>query len=96
LRGSLDNIKISNNWHKDKYLKKFELEKSISWELGIVKKIVQFSIEVETEKKTVGKINYENISWTKKEFSELVNIGDVIYVKKINKNIYELKQLPKS
>jgi penicillin-binding protein 1A len=94
-RGSLGNIKISNNWHKDKDLKKFKLEKSISWELAIVKKIDQFSIEIETEKKTIGKVNYENISWTKKEFSELVNIGDVIYVKKINKNIYELKQLPK-
>jgi len=94
-RGSLANIKILNNWHKNKYLKKFKLEKSMSWELAIVKKIDQFSIEIETEKKTIGKINYENISWTKKEFSELFNIGDVIYVKKINKNIYELKQLPK-
>ena len=94
-RGSLGNIKISNNWHKDKDLKKFKLEKSISWELAIVKKIDQFSIEIETEKKTVGKINYENISWTKKEFSELVSVGDIIYVKKINKKIYELKQLPK-
>ena len=31
----------------------------------------------------------------KKEFNELVKIGDIIYVKKFNKNIYELKQLPK-
>ncbi len=94
-RGSLTNIKISNNWHKDKDLKKFKLEKSIGWELAIVKKINQFLIQIETEEKKIGKINYENISWTKKEFSELVNIGDIIYVKKINKNIYELKQLPK-
>jgi penicillin-binding protein 1A len=94
-RGSLTNKKISKDWHKDKDLEKFKLEKSINWELAIVKKIDQFSIDIETEEKIIGKIIYENISWTKKEFNELVNIGDVIYVKKFNKNIYELKQLPK-
>ena len=94
-RGSLINKKISKDWHKDKDLEKFKLEKSINWELAIVKKIDQFSIDIETEEKIIGKIIYENISWTKKEFNELVNIGDVIYVKKFNKNIYELKQLPK-
>ena len=94
-RGSLANKEISKNWHKDKDLERFKLEKSINWELAIVKKIDQFSIDIETEKKIIGKINYDNISWTKKEFNELVNIGDIIYVKKFNKNIYELKQLPK-
>jgi len=94
-RGSLTNKKISKNWHKDKDLEKFKLEKSINWELAIVKKIDQFSIDIETENKITGKINYDNIFWTKKEFNELVNIGDIIYVKKFIKNIYELKQLPK-
>jgi len=94
-RGSLTNKEISKNWHKDKDLERFKLEKSINWELAIVKKIDQFSIDIETEKKITGKINYDNIFWTKKEFNELVNIGDIIYVKKFIKNIYELKQLPK-
>ena len=30
-RGSLANIKTSNNWQKSKNLKKFKLEKSIGW-----------------------------------------------------------------
>ncbi len=47
------------------------------------------------KKKKVGKISYENIAWTKKEFDDLVKIGNIIYVKKTIKNIYELKQLPK-
>ena len=95
-RGSLVNKKNSKNWYKDKDLEKFKLEKSINWELAIIKKIDKFSIDIETEKKTIGKINYDNIAWTKKEFNELVDIGDIIYVKKIKKNIYELKQLPKA
>ena len=40
-------------------------------------------------------VGYESISWTKKEFDELFKVGDVIYVKKIKDNKYELKQLPK-
>ena len=83
------------NWNKEKSLKKFKIETSINWELAIVKKINRFLIEIETEKKLKGKINYENISWTKKEFKELTKVGDIIYVKKLKNNIYELKQLPK-
>ena len=94
-RGPLTNKKNLQNWNKDKSLEKFKLETSINWELAIVKKINQFLIEIETEKKLKGKINYENISWTKKEFKELIKVGDIIYVKKLKNNIYELKQLPK-
>ena len=92
-RGPITNIKYTNNWNKK--LDKFKLEKSIKWDLSIVKKIDQFYIEIETEKKLKGIIKYENISWTKKEFTELFEIGDVIYAQNINKNIYSLKQLPK-
>jgi len=94
-RGPLINKKYSKNWNKDKSLKKFRLEDSINWKLAIVKKINKFSVDIETEKKILGKINYENISWTKKEFDELFSTGDIIYVKKNDKNTYELKQLPK-
>jgi len=67
-RGPLINKKNSLNWSKDKNVKKFYLEKSINWQLAIVKKINKFSVDIETQKKQIGKINYENISWTKKEF----------------------------
>ena len=36
----------------------------------------------------------KDISWTKKEFKDLLKQGDIVYVKKINKNNYSLKQLP--
>ena len=93
-RGALTNKKNSKNWKKN--LDKFKLEKSIGWDIAIVKKINKFSTIIETEKNLTGTINYESISWSKKEFNDLFNIGDIIYVKKIQDNEYDLKQLPKA
>ena len=92
-RGPLAN-KTYSNW--DNSIDLFKLEKSINWDIAIVKTINKFSTLIETENKIEGIINYENISWTKKEFNELFNEGDIIYVKKIKDNYYELKQLPKA
>ena len=75
-------------------LEKFRLEKSINWDLAIVKKIKKFSLEIETENKLKGFIKYENISWTKKEFKELFEIGDVIYVENLDNINFSLRQLP--
>ena len=80
------------NWTNG--LEKIRLEKSINWNLAIIKKINKFSVEIETEKKIKGIIKYENISWTKKEFIELFNIGDIIYAENIKHNIFALRQLP--
>ena len=79
-RGPLLNKKYNNKWNKN--LKDYKLEKSIDWKLAIVKKINQFSAEIETNEKYKGIIEYKDISWTKKEFNELLKVGDVIYVKK--------------
>ena len=92
-RGPLINIKNIDNWKKN--LEKFKLEKSIGWQLAVVKKINKFDTFIKTIDDENGVIDYESISWTKKEFNELFQVGDVIYVNKINKNKYELKQLPK-
>ena len=92
-RGPILNKKKFKNWTDG--LDKFKLEKSIKWDLAIVKKIEKFSIEIETEKKLKGFIKYENISWTKKEFNELFKIGDIIYVENLSKNNFSLRQLPK-
>ena len=81
-----------NNW-KNK-LDKFRLEKSINWNLAIVKKVNKFSIEIETESGVNGIVKYENISWVKKEFNEILKVGDVIYVENLNNNLFTLRQLP--
>ena len=92
-RGALTTKKLNKNWNKD--LKIYKLEKSIRWDLAIIKRINKFSVEIETDQKLKGFIKYETISWTKKNFEELFKIGDIIYVKKIDSKNYELKQLPK-
>ena len=87
---------IMNRNYKDwtKNLKEISLENSIGWKLAIVKKINKFETEIETIDNKIGFINLKNISWTKKEFSKIFKIGDVIYVKNIKDNDYDLKQIP--
>ena len=55
----------------------------------------QFSAEIETSNKLKRSIKYNDISWTKKEFEELLRVGDIIYTKKIGENEFSLKQIPK-
>ncbi len=93
-RGPIKNIKYSKVWFNN-IEKKFRLEKSIGWQIAIIKKINQFDSIIETDNNSKGIINYKDISWTKKEFKDLFKVGDVIYVKKIDKNSYNLQQLPK-
>ena len=93
-RGPITNINYSSDWLVS-LQKKNMLENSVEWKLAIVKKVNKFSAIIETQSKSEGKIEYKDISWTKKEFSELLKKGDVIYVKKIKKNFYSLQQLPK-
>ena len=93
-RGPLTNLIYDNEWSQ-KVNKKYKLEKSIGWELGIIKKVNQFEAEVETINKSTGTIRYKDITWTKKEFKDLLKVGDIIYVKNLDKSFYSLKQLPK-
>ncbi len=92
-RGPIDNIKYKKNWFTK--FSDFKLEKSIGWKLAIIKKVEKFSIQIETEEKDIGIINYKDISWTKKEFDEILKNGDVVYVQKIGKK-YSLRQLPQA
>tara|TARA_Y100000741_G_scaffold303529_1_gene245460 strand:- start:297 stop:2630 length:2334 start_codon:yes stop_codon:yes gene_type:complete len=91
-RGALFRDKKLDNW-KNK-IEDFRLEKSINWDLAIIKKVDKFFVEIETENKFIGIIKYENISWIKKEFDEILKVGDVVYVEKIKDNVFALRQLP--
>jgi penicillin-binding protein 1A len=91
-RGPLLRGMKTANW-KDK-IDNLKLEKSINWNLAVIKKINKFSVEIETENSLNGIIKYENISWIKKEFNEILKVGDVIYVENLSENIFSLRQLP--
>ena len=91
--GALLNKNYSDKWFKG--LEKYNLEKSINWDLAIVKKVEKFLAQIETADKLKGVIEYKSISWTKKEFEELLKPGDIIYVEKKQNNKYDLRQVPK-
>ena len=80
-RGPLLNKTYSKKWSEG--LEKYDLENSINWKIAIVRKISKFSVEIETQDKIKGVIEYSDISWTKKDFDELLKVNDVIYVEKI-------------
>ena len=77
-RGVLTNKPYNSNWFNN--LEKYKLEKSIDWKIAIVKSVKKFSAEIETENSDKGIIEYKDISWTKKEFEQLLKPGDIIYV----------------
>ncbi len=91
-RGVLTNKNYSKNWNKN--LEKYNLEDTINWKLAIIKKLNKFSVNIETEDELNGKIEFKDISWTKKEFNQLFKVGDIVYVKKVGAKSYSLKQLP--
>ena len=62
--GVLKNKKYNSNWSEN--LDEFELENSINWNLAIIKKVDNFSAEIETKDKSTGIIDYNDITWTKK------------------------------
>ncbi len=93
-RGPIKNEKYSKSWIKN--LDKYKLEKSIGWELAIVKKLNQYDIEIETKNKSLGKIKFEDIAWNNKDWSSAFRKGDIIYVEKIKNNLFNLRQLPEA
>ncbi len=90
-RGALDNRK-TKDWNKN--LDKFNLEKSIGWEIGIVKRIDKFETVIQTSNNENGIISYEDINWTRKNFNQIFKKNDLIYVEKISDGIFSLRQLP--
>jgi len=92
-RGPITNIKNNSNWISE--LKKYKLERSIGWDLAIIKKINESSIEIENDQSIKGYIKFEEIKWIK-DPKNIFKIGDIIYVKKIKNNQFSLQQLPKA
>lgn len=92
-RGPITNIK-SIDWQNN--IKELTPDKSLNWKLAKVIDVDKLTAKIETENKEIGFIDFNNVSWTrKKSFEELLNLSDIVYVQKIKKNKWNLKQLPK-
>ena len=92
-RGPITNL-TTTNWQKN--IKKFIPDKSLGWKLAKVVKIEKLKISIETQDKEIGHIDFNNVQWTrKKSFENLLKLNDIIYVSKIKKNKWNLRQLPK-
>ena len=92
-RGVIINLK-KENWEES--VEKFIPDKSLNWELAKVIDVNNLLIKIKTKNKEIGFIDFKNVLWTrKKSFEDFLKINDIIYVKKIKKNKWDLKQLPK-
>ena len=91
-RGPLENIS-KDNWKKD--VENIIPDQSLNWKLAKVIEINKLTLKIELENKEIGLIDFKNVGWTrKKSFEDFMDINDIIYVKKIKKNKWNLKQLP--
>ena len=92
-RGSITNLNLLN-WQNN--IEEFVPEKSLNWKLAKVIEVNKLIIKIEIQNKEIGFIDFKDVGWTrKKSFQDLVILNDIIYVKKIKKNKWSLKQLPK-
>ena len=92
-RGPITNLTI-DEWEKN--VVEFIPDKSLNWELAKVTDVNKLTLQIELENKEIGFIDFKSIGWTrKKSFEDFLKVNDIIYVKKIKNNKWNLKQLPK-
>ena len=92
-RGPITNLS-KTQWREE--VKEYIPDRSLNWEVAKVIEIQKMVTKIETLNKEIGFIEFKNINWTRKKgFEELLNLNDIIYVKKLKENKWDLKQLPK-
>ncbi len=93
-RGPITNIFKDKDW-KDK-IKKLNIDETLGWEIAEVLQVenYQSSLKLITDN-SKSKIFFKNLKWTgKKNFNDLLDVGDLIFVKKNKENDSVLKQMP--
>ena len=90
-RGSITNTIENKNWRNN--ILNINLDKTLNWKIAEVIKINNYNSEVKIiENNKIKKLNFQNLEWTrKKSFDDLFKLGDLIFIKKNKKNIWELK-----
>jgi len=92
-RGPVTNIK-DTNWKKK--INEFVPDESLNWKLAKVINVNKLTLKIEVENEEIGFIDFKDVGWTrKKSFENFLKLNDIIYVSRIKKNKWNLKQLPK-
>ncbi len=92
-RGAITNIN-SLDWQN--HIQKLIPDKSLNWKIAKVIEVNKLNVKIEIEDKEIGVIDFKSVKWIRKEsFEDILKLNDIIYVKKIKKNKWNLKQLPK-
>ncbi len=100
-RGPITNSIKNKNWKRT--LENFKLDPTLNWNFAEITNLddleIKFKILDENKKKSnlVGTLKLNQIKWTirkNRKISNTYNLGDIIFVKKINKN-WKIKQYPK-
>ena len=94
-RGPIINVYKDTNWQNK--VNNIKIDKTLNWEIAQIISVEKYLTEIKILNKNLkGKIFFEGLKWTgKKNFNELLNDGDIIFVQKKSNDIWTLKQLPK-
>ena len=93
-RGPITNIFLNKNWKET--VNKINLDKTLKWEVAQVLDVQEYTSKIKLlNNNSQIQIVFENLNWTnKKNFNELLEIGDLIFLKKNKKGKWDIKQLP--
>ncbi|MBO6485210.1 MAG: PBP1A family penicillin-binding protein [Pelagibacteraceae bacterium] len=93
-RGPISNIFKDKNWKN--VINDIKIDETLNWEIVQILKVDNYISEIKfINTNKIAKMPFENLEWTrKKDFINLFEIGDLIFVKKTKSNIWTLKQLP--
>ena len=93
-RGPISNIFKDKNWKN--VINDIKIDETLNWEIAQILKVDNYISEIKfIDTNKIAKMPFENLEWTrKKDFIDLFEIGDLIFVKKTKSNIWTLKQLP--
>ena len=94
-RGPITNKRLDKNWEKK--LKNIKIDPTLNWLFAEIQNITENEISLNIiGKKKVFIIGIEKINWAiKKDIFNTFKLGDIVFVKKEDKNNWNLKQYPK-
>jgi len=93
-RGPIVNKNKDLNWEKK--IKNYKIDPTLGWEIAEVISLNENEINLKTQKGIKGNINSNQLKWAvpkKKTIADKFEIGDLIFIKKINGS-WNLKQYP--